>query len=267
MNLNHFDEPHISFSQINCYMNCPLKYRFQYIDQLEADFVPSAIPFGSSLHEALAFFYRGLRDYKSRYSLDALIDIFKCDWELRNQSEPVRYDHGDTKDRMTNLAISMLKAFYENVTPGEVIVVEQPFCLRKMDNNGDKPLPLPLVGTIDLVERDKDGKIWAVDHKSASRKYSESKIEDDLQLTIYTCAVARSKLANGDKEFNARFDVLTKTKTPEFVTCPTTRVENDHRRLMKILREILTAIENGVFYPIPGWMCGSCQYSNACSNW
>jgi len=46
MNSTILEEPHVSFSQINTYLGCPLKYRFAYIEQLAPEFVPSALPFG-----------------------------------------------------------------------------------------------------------------------------------------------------------------------------------------------------------------------------
>lgn len=262
------DEPHVSYSQITTYMNCPLRYRFQYVDQVPAEFTAAALPFGGAFHETLAHFYRGIKDLNQRYSADDLIDVFRTDWLLRNESDgTIRFDKGDDRDSLLEKGIVMIQAFHANVNPGEVIAVESEFCLRKADNNGSKPLPIPIIGAIDLVERNREGYIVAVDHKTAARKYSDNKIEDDLQLTVYTCAVARSKLVEGDTEFYARFDVVTKTKQPEFISYYTSRTENDHRRLMKLIREVLIGIESGVFYPITGWMCANCPFKSHCDRW
>jgi len=51
-------QPHVSFTQIDQYLRCPLKYRFTYVDRLEPDFVPAALAFGSGIHGAAAFFFR-----------------------------------------------------------------------------------------------------------------------------------------------------------------------------------------------------------------
>jgi putative RecB family exonuclease len=262
------DEPHVSYSQITTYMNCPLKYRFQYIDQVKPEFTSAALPFGGAFHETLAYFYRGLKDTNTHYSADDLIDVFKIDWNLRNEcDDTIRFEKNDTQESMLEKGIAMIQAFHANVTPGEIIAVESEFCLRKADNNGSKPLTIPIVGAIDLVERDREGYIVAVDHKTAAHKYSDNKVEDDLQLTVYTCAVARSKLVEGDTEFYARFDVVTKTKQPELISYYTSRTENDHRRMMKLIREVLVGIESGVFYPIASWMCGSCAFKSHCNKW
>ncbi|MBN1356902.1 PD-(D/E)XK nuclease family protein [bacterium] len=259
------DQPHISYSQINTYMLCPLRYYFQYVAALQPEFTPAALSFGSSIHEALAYFYRGLRDFRKRYSRDAVCEAFRTDWLARNDCDEIRFDADDNRESILDKGISMLKVFYDSVQPGEVLAVEAPFCLK--NGNGTKPLPLPIVGSIDLIERDSEGRIVAVDHKTASRRYSDSKTEDALQLTVYTYALAHSPLVNGDKAFHARFDVITKARSPELIRYPTTRNTDDHRRLIKLIREVLVAIDSGSFFPITGWMCGSCPYQTACKEW
>jgi len=51
-----------SFTQIDQYVRCPLKYRFTYVDRLEPEFVPAALAFGSGIHGAAAFLFRGRAD-------------------------------------------------------------------------------------------------------------------------------------------------------------------------------------------------------------
>ena len=52
--------PHVSFTQLDQYLRCPLRYRFLYVDRLEPEFVPAALAFGSGIHGAAAFLFRGL---------------------------------------------------------------------------------------------------------------------------------------------------------------------------------------------------------------
>ena len=39
-------QPHVSFTQIDQYLRCPLKYKFTYVDRATPDFVPAALAFG-----------------------------------------------------------------------------------------------------------------------------------------------------------------------------------------------------------------------------
>lgn len=261
------DEPHLSYSQLNTYLMCPLKYRFAYIEQLEQDFTPVSLPFGGAIHEVLAAYYRSLKAAGVAPSLDDLIGIFEVDWRLRLQDEEVRFDKGMNPKKMEELGITMLRCFHENYRPGEIIAVEAPFKLRKLDPSNGKMLPLPLVGVIDLVERDQAGRIVATDHKTAARRYTQDKVEQDLQLTIYSAALKRSKVVNGEPAVNVRFDVLLKTKSPQLCHYESVRTDNHRRRMFKTVMAVTDAINQRAFYPNPGWQCGSCQYKSACDRW
>ena len=63
---------------------------------------------------------------------------------------------------------------------------------------------------------DEQGTLWVVDHKTASRAFSEHQIDADLQLMIYAAAVEQLDIVEG-REKRYRFDVLTKTKKPKFL--------------------------------------------------
>jgi putative RecB family exonuclease len=261
------NEPHLSYSQLNTYIMCPLKYQFAYIDKITQDFVPAALPFGGSIHEVLAAYYRSLKDAGIAPALDDLIAIFETDWRLRLESEEVVFDNGMTPRKMEDTGIAILRCFYDTCTPGEIIAVEAPFRLRKLDPANGTPLPLPLVGVIDLVERDASGRIVAVDHKTAARKYTLDKVEQDLQLTIYSAALKRSRIVNGAPEVHVRLDVLLKTKTPDLCLYESVRTDEHRRKMFKTVQAIANAIEQKLFYPNPGWQCPSCQYKTSCDKW
>ena len=51
----------ISFSQLDQYIRCPLKYRFMYVDRVDPDWIPAAIIFGRDIDNAAAHYFRGIR--------------------------------------------------------------------------------------------------------------------------------------------------------------------------------------------------------------
>jgi len=267
MNKKYREIPHTSYSQINTYILCPLKYYFQYVAEIKPEFVPSALLFGGSFHESLAFYYRTLKNTGAAPAVEDMIDVFRQDWMLRVESEPVQFGKDEDAAGMAVLGTRMLKAFHESVNPGEPLCIEQEFCLRKIDPSNGKILPLPIVGSIDLIERTPTGTVVAIDHKTASKRYPDSKVHEDLQLTVYTCALKRSSLVNGDPKVHCRFDVVTKATKPSFTSYSSVRTGDDHRRMFKLVSEILIAIDAGIFYPIRSWACSSCQYRNECDKW
>jgi len=53
-----YPRDHISVSQINLYLMCPLKYRFIYVDELPRLFKPEGLAFGSAIHSTVAWWHQ-----------------------------------------------------------------------------------------------------------------------------------------------------------------------------------------------------------------
>jgi hypothetical protein len=66
----------------------------------------------------------------------------------------------------------MLDVLYRNQEPGiEIVGVEQPFDVPLIDLDTGEVLDRALVGTLDLIERDGEGRVVVVDLKTSARKY------------------------------------------------------------------------------------------------
>jgi putative RecB family exonuclease len=149
----------------------------------------------------------------------------------------------------------------------EVIGVEERYSSVLYDEEGN-PTDFKLIGIVDCIQRDKDGNLIIIDNKTANRAYSQNKIEQDLQMTVYSYLAAASKLVSAKSETLHRFDVLLKLKKePRLDIYYTTRSAADRRRLAKLISQVLKGIEAGVFFPNPSWMCSDCQYAQACVKW
>ncbi|TMB95058.1 MAG: PD-(D/E)XK nuclease family protein, partial [Chloroflexi bacterium] len=105
-------QPHVSFTKIDQYLRCPLKYRFTYLDRLEPDFVPVALAFGSGIHGAAAFFFRGTGQGE-RPSVAAVQGYFEALWKLESEHRPLRFGERETKESLLDLATRMLAVLCE----------------------------------------------------------------------------------------------------------------------------------------------------------
>jgi putative RecB family exonuclease len=259
-------QPHVSFTQIDQYLRCPLKYRFTYVDRLQPDFVPAALAFGSGIHGAAAFLFRGRSD-GAPPSLSDVQAFFEGYWKLETNNRPIRFGEKDTKESLLELACRMLEVLYKNQEPAtEIIGVEQPFDVPLIDLDTGEVLDRALVGTLDLIECHAEGRLVVVDLKTSARKYTDLQAELSLQLSIYSYATAMNGL--GDQEdLRLRFDVLTKTKQPELCRYWTQRDRAANLRLFRLVAEVLHAIEAGVFHPNPGWQCKDCPFQSRCWAW
>jgi putative RecB family exonuclease len=223
-------DPHVSFTQLDTYLRCPLRYRLQYVDRVDPDFVPAALALGSGIHGAAALLFRG-------------------------SASGARPTVGD------------VQAYFAEVPDAtEVVAVESAFAVPLVDQATGAVLDRDLVGTLDLVERDADGRLVVVDLKTAARKYTDLQVEASLQLSIYSYATAMNGLAD-EADLRLRFDVLTKTKQPELHRYWTTRDRAANVRLYRLAAEILGAVEAGVFPPRVGWHCQDCPFRSRCWAW
>jgi RecB family exonuclease len=148
----------------------------------------------------------------------------------------------------------------------EVVAVESAFAVPLVDQATGAVLDRDLVGTLDLVERDADGRLVVVDLKTAARKYSDLQVEASLQLSIYSYATAMNGLAD-EAELRLRFDVLTKTKQPELHRYWTTRDRAANVRLYRLAAEVVAAVDAGIFPPRVGWPCQDCPVRSRCWAW
>ena len=72
-------EPHWSYSALQCYLTCPMKYKFRYVDNAPVERTCSALPFGRAFHAALSERARVGMDLKLSDTKDIFADFFKVE--------------------------------------------------------------------------------------------------------------------------------------------------------------------------------------------
>jgi putative RecB family exonuclease len=73
------ENPHWSYSAMQCYLTCPLKYKFRYIDNAEPERTGSCFIFGKAFHAALSERARIGKDMSEREVCDVFEDYFKVE--------------------------------------------------------------------------------------------------------------------------------------------------------------------------------------------
>ena len=129
-------QPHVSFTQIDQYLRCPLRYRFLYIDRLEPDFVPAARAFGSGIHAAAAVFFRGVGQGE-RPSVADVQGYFEALWKLEGERRPLRFGERETKESLLDLGRRMLAVLCEQFNPRTEVVAGRAAVLRAARRSGD----------------------------------------------------------------------------------------------------------------------------------
>jgi len=265
------EQLHISHSQIFTYLNCSLKYWFAYVQQIPPQHSSIPLHFGSAIHKALEVFYQGIQQTGNKPPLSELEFIFtsKLHQSIEAQSVEILYkkDMPDIESA-TAMGKKMLEVYYEQThLDGYTIeAIELPLSAPLYNHKGEA-LDIQLIGVIDLLLRDDKGSYVVIDHKTAKAKKSQASVDDDLQQTAYSYLLAANKYVFPKAEVQGRLDVLRKLKTPKLEYYYTVRGPEDRKRFAKLSTVVLAGIDNRIFIPCKSWLCGDCQYSDACRKW
>lgn len=254
--------PHTSISQLKAFLQCPRRYRFQYIDRLEPAFRPIALAFGTAWHHAVGAYLlppvkeRGTtREEVHSTFRDSLME------EISSDGIPVVFDDVDDGVGPTlDLGIRMLDTFIEQVrVPREVLDVERAFVLELVHPVTGQTAPLPLIGAIDaIVINHEQTEIWEI--KTGKKKWSADQLEYDPQPTAYL--MAARELGHGDPI--PKLLVTTKTSKPDVQVERLVRRRADECELTETVFDVLRAVNAGVDVRIRGWGCRSCAFAGVC---
>lgn len=248
---------HLSVSQVNMYLRCPLQYMFRYIEGLKLP-PKSAMTLSKSIHFGIEGNYRQKVESHKDLSLDDVLDTFSTDFEARKHE--TLWDKEEKPPKVKDEGIGCLSVYHQQVAPKvQPAFVEQKFVVD-FEN-----FDMPLLGYIDLIDEPGD----IIDHKTTSRAPSmiEKDIQSSLQLTAYSLGY-RSKFQKVEKGIRA--DVMFrpgKKKGAQVLPFPTTRNQQQIDRFLKTMAYVAEAIERGLFYPCqPSWACSPeyCGFYDLC---
>lgn len=254
---------HLSASSVNDYLACGLLYKFGRIDRIQPEFVSDALELGVAIHRALADFHTG-KMRGSCLSVKQLHQSFESHWRKITDEDEIKYAEGNNADILLLQGQELLTVYY-NKAPWrefETVGIEEPF---SFSIGG---CPLPVIGSIDLVEKDSSGTIIISDFKTSARSYSNDEVDRNFQLLIYQLAMKAKGYE--EAEILLRFDCLIKTKIPKAEFYYTTRNEIDERRAKKKIISVAKGISRGIFLPNDdpfNFRCKNCSYKKHCDEW
>jgi RecB family exonuclease len=250
---------YLSYSQLALYLECPLRYKLRYLAEggYADEPVPASLAFGKAIHRALAGFYTEAMEERP-FNLVRFLEGFEEAWKEETEGKEIHYSEGEGFDSLLEQGREMLRVYARMVHPMRVIAVEVPFEFKLEHPRTGEEFPTPIKGIIDLIEEDEQGTLWIVDHKTASRAYSEQQVAGDLQMLIYAAAVKQLDVVE-NREALLRLDVLLKGKQPQVLRYCLRREERDIARLYEIVEGIWRAIEAEAFYPR---CCIYCHWSS-----
>jgi RecB family exonuclease len=213
------------------------------------EFILASLPFGRSLHAAVAAFYRAIQETGTKPALEFATREFAASWETEVAAQRLSFNGKTSVDSHLELGKALLQKFYEETQPRKVEAIEYPFAVPLTDPNTGKRLDVSLVGVVDLIESDDKGNLIIAELKTSSKRYTDSHGENQLDGLIYAYAMGQLGFRAAGAETVIRYDVLVKAKSPAFQQIYFQKTPRDYDRLSRWIKEILQAIDRETFFP------------------
>lgn len=252
---------HISYSAINTFQTCPLRFYFKYVACLPVKAISSSLVFGSAMHHAVQYHFEQLLIGKRGPDIDTLLDIYQDYWQSC-EDQTIAFGTGENRDTLNRMADRLLRIFAQSefAQPrGVILGVEEQLRGSVVDGCPD------LLARVDLIV-DAGHELHVVDFKTARCTWNDFKIADLApQLLLYSELV--KPIADG-RAVKLAFAVITKTKVPQFTVHDVPLDVKDVERTKRTVERIWQAIQSGHFYPVPSPMnCSTCSFREPCRRW
>ncbi len=234
-----FTPKFLSYSQMDAYRICPLRYKYTYVLSVPA--APSHnLSFGITIHDTLRDFHD-----KKRFgdvSLDELYKLYENNWQ------PLGFIDEEHRQHRFEDGRQLLKKYYERHKDED----KKPLELEKAFNlkiNGIK-----FYGRIDRID-ELDGGVEIIDYKTGNTK-TQKEVDKDDQVAFYAIA-AKEALGLEPKKLTYYF-----LESGERIS--TTRTDKQLEDKKKEAAEIVEEIKDGKFEATPGAHCNWCDYKELC---
>ena len=249
---------HLSSSQINLYLLCSLKYKFQYVDKLPKPFKTAGLVFGSAFHSTLSWFFKE-KIKGNGISLDKLYRILEADWYAQKVDNKIRFKEGESEMKLIIMAKELLSQ-YASQPINEILGTEIPFTIPLINPATGELLGINLEGYIDLVEKDET----IVEFKTTNQSMDQKDVDDHIQLTAYSYAF---EMLHQRPPKLLKIVNFVKTKKPKINPFETRRDKSDYQRFYYLASQVLKGIQTQVFFPRSSFICKDCEYGEPCRDW
>ncbi len=255
---------YISPSRLNCWLSCPLKFAFRYLEGIHTPTTP-ALFVGKACHASLEVYYRH-RQLGVTLEADVVIQRMLESWAQLVDEEEMGFDSPESETAMRQKVAGLVRVYLEAVPKDEKpLAVEVAAEAPLIDPVSGEDFGIPLLGILDLVLESAAGPI-ITDFKTAARSSEPMEISHEIQLSSYAWLFRQIA---GQQEAALQLRMLIKTKVPKCEFHAYAARTNGHfLRFFAVVREYLDALDSGRFNYRPGLGCGMCDFRNTnCSRW
>ena len=248
-----------SHSRLSTFEQCPLKFKFRYIDKLESEIKQSIEGFlGNKVHDSLEFIYK--ESCKGRtVELDELIEFYIHVWNKEYTNEIKVIKEELTAEHYFEKGVKFLIDYFTENYPfnDNTIAVEKQIII---DLDKENPGKYKLQGYIDRLVHDKEKNIFEIhDYKTGQIKTQED-LDKDRQLALYSLGIRESFPEASDVHLIWHFLDLNKKMSSR-------RTLEELNQLKQDIINLIIKIESTNEFPAcPSALCGWCEFKGYCDS-
>lgn len=252
----------ISYSALDIYKTCPLKFKFQEIDKIR---VPKTMElvFGSVIHSALQYMFERNPLYPS---IEQVVDFFRDNWQ--KQTAVFQEKHYEKQKKIyCDDGIDILKRFYKKNQPWNFNNLElESFFSVELEDPKTKEVHT-LTGKIDRIDKNRESDEYEIiDYKTSKKMPSQAVVDKDLQMSLYNLGLLKKwPHLSPDKIklslYYVKHGEKLATKRDE------KEIEETKKFILDSIREIEERKKRDDFPPHPSALCDWCGYRQMCPMW
>ncbi len=249
--------PVYSHSRLSSFEQCPLKYKYAYIDKLPRDRRPTIEAFmGNRVHEAMEKLYQDVSRARPP-AIEELADFFQRRWDDAWTPEIIIVKQDYDAGHYRRVGERCLRDYYRRYHPfdqARTVGLERRVALQVAGR-------YRLSGVIDRLARQPDGGYEIHDYKTSTTLPNQAKLDEDRQLALYQLGV--------QQEFHDAQDVRLIWHYLAFDTSfMSTRSAPQLIDVQERVAELIGRIETTTqFPPRESALCRWCEFQDICPVW
>lgn len=243
----------LSYSALETFKRCPLKFKFQYIDRIKTPKSKEAL-FGTLIHNILKILHEpGLTIPTEEEILKYLADSWDSSIYGSEQESIMAFSQG----------VKMLKDYYAKNYPGQfnVVALETLFEAPLMAGS-DLHI---ITGKIDRIDKTPDNLFEVIDYKTAKKMPSQESVDRDLQLSVYHLGIANRWPSISQEKRPIKMSLYYLKHGEKLSSWRTAEhLEATKEAVIKSVEGIARAHKEEKFSATPNPLCDWCEYQRQC---